>query len=240
MINLGIIGFGYWGPNLVRNFNSTSGCKVVSICDLAEENLIKAKQSYSSVYVTTNYQEVVRSSEVHAVIIATPVTSHFAIAKEALENGKHIFVEKPFTFSVKEAETLVELAQKKNLKIMVDHTFLFTGAIKCIKKSLDEDALGKLFYYDSTRIRLGAFQGDVDVIWDLAPHDLSILDYLIKDHPVAISAQGMDHFDTGRINFASLFVYYPGKFIAQMRLNWLSPVGPKCLSRCASRPLNSI
>ncbi len=196
----------------------------MTICDLVEENLAKAKQSYSFVKVTKNYRDIIQAPDIDAVLIATPVSSHFTIAHEALENGKHIFVEKPLTLSVKQAQILVDLAQRKNLKIMVDHTFLFTGAIKCIKKVLAEETLGKLFYYDSTRIRLGAFQDDVDVIWDLAPHDFSILDYLIAEKPLAISSQGVDHFETGRINLASIFLYYPDNFVAQIRLNWLAPL----------------
>jgi predicted dehydrogenase len=164
-----------------------------------------------------------RSPDVDAVAIITPVWTHFELAKAALENGKHVFVEKPFTATSAQAEELIELAQKRNLKIMVDHTFLFTGAVKKIRQLIDQDELGDLYYYDSTRVNLGLFQHDIDVIWDLAPHDLSIMDYLIRQEPEAIVATGETHLN-GHADVAFLTIYFPHRTIAHINVNWLSPV----------------
>ena len=163
------------------------------------------------------------SPEIDAVAVVTPVWTHYELAKTALENGKHVFVEKPFTSNSAQAEELIELAAKKNLKIMVDHTFLFTGAVRKIRQLLDEKALGKLYYYDSTRVNLGLFQHDVNVIWDLAPHDLSIMDHVIQERPEAIVATGQSHLN-GHEDVAFITVYFPDKIIAHVNVNWLSPV----------------
>jgi len=155
--------------------------------------------------------------------VVTPVQTHFELAKAALENGKHVFVEKPFTCSVRQAEELIELADRKNLKIMVDHTFLFTGAVKKIRQLVDEGALGDLYYYDSLRVNLGLFQHDVNVIWDLAPHDLSIMDYVIQAKPEAVVATGERHLN-GVEDIAFITVYFAKHIIAHVNVNWLSPV----------------
>jgi predicted dehydrogenase len=168
MIRVGVIGYGYWGPNIVRNFQSLDLDCVKSLSDLNPKALAKAKKSYPSLNVTTDCHEILRSPEIDAVAIITPVATHYPLVKEALENGKHVFVEKPFTDNVAHAQELVELAEKKHLKIMVDHTFLFTGAVKKTKELIDKGALGKIYYYDSMRVNLGLFQTDVNVIWDLA------------------------------------------------------------------------
>lgn len=224
MIKLGVIGYGYWGPNVVRNFNSVASVEVVSICDFQQSALNRAQQSYSNANLTCDYREILRSPEIDAVVIVTPVSTHYELAKMALENGKHIFVEKPFTLSVDQAEELIELAEKKKLKIMVDHTFLFTGAVRKIKELIVTNVIGDLYYFDSTRINLGLFQKDVNVIWDLAPHDLSIMDYLIGPAPIAIMATGMAHFDSNLENIAYITVYFSGNLIAHINVNWLSPV----------------
>ena len=169
MIRMGVIGYGYWGPNLVRNFNGIEGTNLVSVCDQNPDALKKVQIAYPHVETISDCNEVLTSPDLDAVAIATPVFTHYELAKKALENGKHVFVEKPFTSSVHEAEELVELADKKNLTIMVDHTFLFTGAVQKIKEVIDNDVLGKLYYFDSTRVNLGLFQHDINVIWDLAP-----------------------------------------------------------------------
>jgi len=174
--------------------------------------------------VTENDDEILKSKEIDIVAIITPVSTHFELAKQALLNGKHVFVEKPFTATVAQAEELVEIAAKKKLQIMVDHTFLFTGAVKKIKQLIDEEALGNLFYYDSMRVNLGLFQHDVNVIWDLAPHDLAIMDYLISEKPVAITANGKAHFGNGLEDVAYVTVYFPNQVIAHFNVNWLSPV----------------
>jgi predicted dehydrogenase len=163
------------------------------------------------------------SPDIDAIAVVTPVWTHYELAKAALENGKHIFVEKPFTSNAAQAEELISLAAQKNLKIMVDHTFLFTGAVKKIKQLLQDGALGKLYYYDSTRVNLGLFQHDVNVLWDLAPHDLSIMDHLIQETPEAISATGQTHLN-GHEDVAFITLYFPNKIIAHINVNWLSPV----------------
>ncbi len=223
MIQVGVIGYGYWGPNIVRNFRSLESARVVAICDKSSSSLRRAKHAYPEVQVTSDPRELLGSADIDAVAVITPVWTHFELAKAALENGKHVFVEKPFTSTSSQAEELIELAEKNGLKIMVDHTFLFTGAVKKIRQLLDEDALGKLYYYDSTRVNLGLFQHDVNVIWDLAPHDFSIVDYLIGGRPDAIVATGEAHVN-GLPDVAYVTIYFPGNIIAHINVNWLSPV----------------
>ncbi len=223
MLRIGIIGYGYWGPNLVRNFVGIDGATVTLISDTHEEALKRAQAAYPMIRTTPNDRDVILSPEIDAVAIATPVSSHYALARRALENGKHVFVEKPFTTSVQHAEELIELAYKKNLKIMVDHTFLFTGAVKKIKQLIDEGVLGRLFYFDSIRINLGLLQKDANVVWDLAPHDLAIMDYLIGCNPIAIAATGTAHIN-GFEDVAYVTVFYPDNLIAHLSINWLSPV----------------
>ena len=224
MINVGVIGFGYWGPNVARNFNDTPGARVIAISDADEASLRRAEQSYPGIRMARNDSDLLTASDIDAIAIVTPVSSHFEIAKAALLNGKHIFVEKPFTASVAQAEQLIELADRKRLKIMVDHTFLFTGAVKKIKELIDDDVLGDLYYFDSTRVNLGLFQKDVNVVWDLAPHDLSIMDYLIDKKPTAVMATGVAHFNNDLEDVAYVTIYFPGNVIAHLNVNWLSPV----------------
>jgi len=223
MVKFGVIGYGYWGPNVVRNLDSLDGAQVLAISDKSPSARKRAQKAYHDIPVASDASEVMSSTDIDAVAIVTPVWTHFELAKAALENGKHVFVEKPFTSCVHQAEELINLAQQKNLKIMVDHTFLFTGAVRKIRQLLEEDALGKLYYYDSTRVNLGLFQHDVNVIWDLAPHDLSIMDYLIKESPEALVATGQTHLN-GYEDVAFITVYFPGKIIAHINVNWLSPV----------------
>jgi len=223
MISFGVVGYGYWGPNVVRNLDSLDGARVITVSEKVAALRKRAQKAYPGIHVTADSAEVMSSTDIDAVAIVTPVWTHFELAKAALENGKHVFVEKPFTSSVQQAEVLVNLAQQKNLMIMVDHTFLFTGAVKKIRQLLEEGTLGKLYYYDSTRVNLGLFQHDVNVIWDLAPHDLSIMDYLIHERPEAIAATGQAHLN-GYEDIAFLTVYFPGQIIAHINVNWLSPV----------------
>jgi predicted dehydrogenase len=173
--------------------------------------------------VTQDSQDVVTAKDIDAVAVVTPIWTHYELTKAALENGKHVFVEKPFTFSAAQAEELIELAERKNLKIMVDHTFLFTGAVKRIHELIESGTVGDLYYYDSTRVNLGLFQHDVNVIWDLAPHDLSIMDYLIRAKPEAVSATGQCHV-SNMANIAFITVFYPRNIIGHINVNWLSPV----------------
>ncbi len=223
LIKFGVIGYGYWGPNVVRNLDRLDQTKVVAVCDKSVAARRKVAKAYPDVLVTDDPAALMSSPEIDAIAVVTPVWTHYELAKAALENGKHVFVEKPFTSNAAQALELIELAARKNLKIMVDHTFLFTGAVQKIKQLLQDDALGKLYYYDSTRVNLGLFQHDVNVVWDLAPHDLSIIDHLIQKTPEAISATGQTHLN-GHEDVAFLTLYFPDKVIAHINVNWLSPV----------------
>src|ERR1700737_3230809 len=223
VIRIGVVGYGYWGPNIVRNFIEQERADVVAVCDKSPKSLARVNRAHPEVAVTSDQMEVLTSSEVDAVAIVTPVWTHFELAKIALENGKHVFVEKPFTCTAAQAEQLIELADRKNLKIMVDHTFLFTGAVKRISQLVHDGTLGALYYYDSTRVNLGLFQHDVNVIWDLAPHDLSIIDHLILSKPEAVVATGSNHLN-GHADVAFVTLYYPNNLIAHINVNWLSPV----------------
>ncbi len=223
MIRFGVIGYGYWGPNIARNLSSLEGTRLVAICDKSEAALKRAKHAFPGVLVTQDCTELLTSPDIDAIAVITPVWTHFDLAKRALENGKHVFVEKPFTSTSAQATELIDLAEKKNLQIMVDHTFLFTGAVRKIRQLIDDNTLGKLYYYDSTRVNLGLFQHDVNVLWDLAPHDLSIVDYLIGQRPDAIIATGEKHLN-GLTDVAYLTAYYPDNVIAHINVNWLSPV----------------
>jgi predicted dehydrogenase len=223
VIRFGVIGYGYWGPNVVRNLDHTEGSKVVAVSDMSPAALKRVSKSYPNVRVSADSADVIASPDIDAIAVVTPVWTHYELAKAALENGKHVFVEKPFTSNAAQAEELINLAARKNLKIMVDHTFLFTGAVRKIGQLLDEGTLGNIYYYDSTRVNLGLFQHDINVIWDLATHDLSIIDHLIKEAPEAISATGQSHLN-GHEDIAFITIYFPNKVIAHINVNWISPV----------------
>jgi predicted dehydrogenase len=225
MINVGIIGYGYWGPNVARNFYACPGVKLAAVCDGNKSRLDLARNHYPSVRGYSDHGDLIRSKDVDVVAVVTPVFTHYELAREALENGKHIFVEKPFTANRVQAEKLISLAAKKKLKIMVDHTFLFTGAVKKMRDVIDSGEMGKLFFYDSVRVNLGLFQHDVNVVWDLAPHDFSIMSYLIKDEPIAVTAHGSVHFGGELEDVAYIVLHFQNSnFIAHFHLNWLSPV----------------
>jgi predicted dehydrogenase len=223
VLKFGVIGYGYWGPNIVRNFHGQDRSRVVAVSDKSPKSLQRVRQAYPGMHTTHDCAELLASPEIDAVAIVTPVWTHFELAKMALENGKHVFVEKPFTFTTAQGEELIELANRKNLKIMVDHTFLFTGAVQRMKQLIDDGTLGNLYYYDSTRVNLGLFQHDVNVLWDLAPHDLSIMDYLIHEKPEAVVATGERHLN-GHADIAFMTLYYPNNMIGHINVNWLSPV----------------
>jgi predicted dehydrogenase len=223
MFRFGVIGYGYWGPNIVRNLSALEGCKVVGICDQSATARKRIQATYPGIAVHSDFHELVKSPDVDAIAVITPVWTHYELTKAALKNGKHVFVEKPFTSNVAEAEELINLAEQKRLQIMVDHTFLFTGAVRKIKKLLKEGMLGKLYYYDSTRVNLGLFQHDCNVIWDLAPHDLSIMNDLLHKDAEAISATGQAHLN-GYEDIAFITAYFPDSMIAHVNVNWLSPV----------------
>jgi len=224
MLTLGIVGYGYWGPNIVRNFMGLADVNVSKLCDANPAALQRAGNLYPHIAMCTEDSDITADRDIDAVAIVTPVFTHYPLTKAALENGKHVFVEKPFTSTIGQAEELIELADRKNRLIMVDHTFLFTGAVRRIKEIIDRGDLGDLRYYDSTRINLGLFQHDINVIWDLAPHDFSILDYLSPNKAVAVCATGHDHFRTGMENIGYVTIYLEGNMIAHFNMNWLSPV----------------
>src|SRR5437899_2592188 len=223
MLKLGVSDYGSWGPNIVRHFLSQPDCRIVAICHKNPKAVAQVLSRHPAVHASSNPDEVMSSPEIDAVAVVTPVSTHYDLAKKALENGKHVFVEKPFTATSAQAEELIELADRKNLQIMVDHTFLFNGAVRKIKELVDEGVLGPLYYYDSTRVNLGLFQHDVNVIWDLAPHDLSIIDYLIGLEPELVVATGGAHWN-GLADMAYITLCFPNNVTAHINVNWLSPV----------------
>lgn len=223
MIRVGVIGYGYWGPNIVRNLQGLDSTRVEMVCDSSAAALARVRKAYPGVRTTQDSRELLRSADIDAVAVITPVWTHYELAKEALENGKHVFIEKPFTSNSSQAKELIDLAARKGLTIMVDHTFLFTGAVRKIRQLVESGSLGDLYYYDSLRVNLGLFQHDVSVIWDLAPHDLSIMDHLIKAEPEAVVAAGERHLN-GVEDVAFMTIYFPKNVIAHINVNWLSPV----------------
>jgi predicted dehydrogenase len=223
MIRFGVIGYGYWGPNIVRNLRALEDCRVVGICDQTPAARKRIEAANPGIPVHSEASELIKSPDVDAIAVITPVWTHYELTKAALENGKHVFVEKPFTSTTAQGEELINLAVQKNLQIMVDHTFLFTGAVRKIQKLLKEGTLGKLYYYDSMRVNLGLFQHDCNVIWDLAPHDLSIMNHLLNKEAEAISATGQAHLNA-HADIAFITAYYPDKMIAHVNVNWISPV----------------
>jgi predicted dehydrogenase len=224
VIGIGVIGYGYWGPNLARNFMELSGTSLRAVCDSSPKAREKAAARCPGAKVLADARDVVADPSVDAVVISTPVRTHFELAKMALEAGKHVLLTKPMTSSVDEALRLCELADKGPGLLMVDHTFIYTGAVRKVKQLFDEGSLGELLYYDSVRVNLGLFQSDVNVVWDLAPHDLSILEYLLEDQPVAVSAHGMKHVAGQPENMASVTLFYAANRIAHINVNWLAPV----------------
>ncbi|MFN8558309.1 MAG: Gfo/Idh/MocA family oxidoreductase [Dehalococcoidia bacterium] len=223
-LGVAVVGCGYWGPNLIRNFFDTPGCRVASVCDMSAPRLEAVRKRHPSVQVTTRFDEVLADPTVDAVAIATPVHTHADLAKRALLAGKHVLVEKPMTTTSAEAEQLVEIADRRGLVLMVDHTFVYTGAIRRIKQMVDSGEIGRLYYYDSVRVNLGLVQHDVSVIWDLAAHDFSIMDYVLGARPRAVSAVGATHLPGGLADVAYLTVHFDGNLIAHFHVNWLSPV----------------
>ena len=223
-MNIGIIGFGYWGPNLVRNFSSLQNCKVYAIAEAnaTRHGLITKQYKYVKIYLDA--EELIKDNLIDAVVIATPVFSHYPLAKLALESGKHVLIEKPMTSSSRDAIELIEIAEQKKLSLMVDHTFLYTGAVQKMKELVTSNALGKLSYIDSTRINLGLFQPDINVLWDLAPHDISILNYLVDERPISVNATGVSHTNNDIENIAYLTLNYNSGFIAHFNCSWSSPV----------------
>jgi len=224
MINVAIVGFGYWGPNLVRNFSSISGVRVGKVVDLRPERLEVVKSNYPTTDVSTDIDSLWSDASIDAVVIATPVFTHFPIAKKALLAGKHVLLEKPMTDTVDHAKELIDLSLKVGKVLMVDHTFLYTPAVQKMKALIESGDIGKVKYFDSTRINLGLIQQDVNVLWDLAPHDISILDYLVGDVPHSVNATGVSHIHNGIENIAYLTVNYESNILAHFNCSWSSPL----------------
>lgn len=224
MVNIAVIGYGYWGPNLVRNFAETPGLNLVAVSDLDADKLAIVNKRYPAVRTTTNYEELLADAGIDAIAIATPVNTHYKLGLAALKAGKHLWIEKPMTETSEQARELVAEAEKQGLVLHVDHTFIYTGAVRKIGDIVKGGELGDVLYYDSTRINLGLFQHDVSVISDLAVHDFSILDYLLGEHPVAVSASGINHFSDTPENLAYITLYYESQAIAHLNVSWLAPV----------------
>ena len=223
-MKVAVIGAGYWGPNLIRNFLAQDEVENVVAVDCDESRLAKMRKTFHAIETATDYEEVITRDDIEIVVIATPVSLHFEIAKKSLLAGKHCWIEKPMTVSVAEAEELISLADEKNLKIFVDHTFIYTGAVRKMKEIITSGRLGELYYFDSVRVNLGLFQHDVNVIWDLAPHDLSIMDFLLERRAVAVSAIGNCHVGNGLEDIAYLTIQFENNLIAHFHVNWLAPV----------------
>ncbi len=224
MINVGLIGYGYWGPNLARNFAETDGVRLAAVADGRADRRNAAERRYPGIATVEGALAMIDRADVDAVVIATPLDTHFPLAKAAIERGKHVLVEKPFAASKADAETLASLADQRGVRLMVDHTFVYNGAVRRIRQLIDRRELGELLYLDSVRVNLGLLQHDSNVIWDLAVHDLSIMDYLIDARPVAVSADGTTVGGLGHENVAYVTVHFDSGFLAHFHVNWLAPV----------------
>jgi predicted dehydrogenase len=224
MIGIGVLGYGYWGPNLVRNFAEVQDARVVGVSDLRADRLELVRQRYPTVETTTDYRDLVSNPRIDAVAIATPVSTHFESAMQALREGKHVLLAKPLAATAEEALRLIEEAARRSLVLMVDHTFVYTSAVRKIQELVASNALGQIYYYDSVRVNLGLFQPDVNVIWDLAVHDLSILDYVLPSRPSAVSAIGISHVAGKLEDIAYLTLFFDGHLIGHVHASWLAPV----------------
>ncbi|HXQ74479.1 MAG TPA: Gfo/Idh/MocA family oxidoreductase [Pyrinomonadaceae bacterium] len=224
MIKVGVIGYGYWGPNLVRNFMGAPDSAVTRVCDLREERIAPLRKIYPGIKTCSNSTDLINDPQIDAVVIATPVSSHFELALEALRAGKHVLVEKPLATRSDHARQLIDEAAARNLVLLVDHTFVYTDAVRKIRELIASGQLGEIYYYDAVRVNLGLFQHDVSVIWDLAIHDLSIMDYVLPAKPVAVSATGISHIPGQPENVAYITLFFSGAQIAHVHVNWLTPV----------------
>ena len=224
VLNIGVIGYGYWGPNLVRNFSELTDARVHTVADLNPKALETVARRYPATKVTSDAMAMIRDPEIDAVAIATPVSTHFSLAMAALRAGKHVWLEKPMTETSLQARALIDEAQKRGLTLHVDHTFVYTGPVKKMREMVQKGELGKTLYYDSTRVNLGLFQRDVNVIADLAVHDFSIIDYVFEQHPIAVSASGINHYPGTPENLAFITLFYETGFIAHVNVSWLAPV----------------
>ena len=224
MIRLGVVGYGYWGPNIVRNFAEVPGCQLVAVSDMRAERLAMVRARFPTVKTYADPNELVADRRVDAVVIVTPVSTHYDLAMQALRAGKHVLVEKPLAASSEQAIRLVDEADRRKLTLSVDHTFVYTGAVRKIRELVANESLGDVLYYDSVRVNLGLFQHDVNVIWDLAVHDLAIMDHVLPSQPIAVSATGMSHVGNEPENIAYITLFFADRMIAHLHVNWLAPV----------------
>ena len=224
MLKVGVIGYGYWGPNLVRNFMACPEAVVTAVSDLLEDRLLPLRKLYPSLNTTSNSAELINDPSIDAIIIATPVSTHFELTLQALRKGKHVLVEKPLASTSDQARELIDEAAARNLVLMVDHTFVYTDAVRKMRELIAKGELGEIYYYDAVRVNLGLFQHDVNVIWDLAIHDLSIMDYVLPTRPIAICATGISHVPGQPENVAYITLFFPERQIAHIHVNWLAPV----------------
>jgi predicted dehydrogenase len=223
-LRVAVVGCGYWGQNLLRNFYELEEAEVVLVCDFDFNALGRAKRRYPTVDVSRNYKDILADPRVDAVVLATPVSTHYPLAYQMLQAGKHVLVEKPLAQSSRQVQDLIQLAERMGAILMVDHTFLYTSAVRRMKALVDSGEIGELLYFDSVRISLGLVQSDINVLWDLGPHDLSIMDYLCQREPVSISATGVKHLLTPYQDIAYVTVQFEDSLIAHFHLNWMSPV----------------
>ena len=217
------MGCGYWGPNLIRNFMNLQGADVKICADISDKRLQHMKGLYPSIEVTTDYMDIVNDPAIDAIVVSTPVSSHFEVAKAALDSGKHVFVEKPLTRTVDEGVALVELAEKKKRTIMVGHTFVFTAAVNKVKELIDSGELGDIYYIATSRVNLGIFQDDINVVWDLAPHDISIMNFILNSRPESVTAIGHSYIRPGIEDVAFVTMRYPGNKLTNIHVSWLNP-----------------
>ena len=224
MIKVGVIGYGYWGPNLVRNFMAAPDSVVARVCDLRAERIAPLQKLYPGIETGCDSINLINDPQIDAVVIATPVSSHFELALAALRAGKHVLVEKPLATTADQARRLIDEAATRRLVLLVDHTFVYTDAVRKIHELIASGQLGEIYYYDAVRVNLGLFQHDVNVIWDLAIHDLSIMDYVLPTNPVAVSATGISHILGQPENVAYITLFFPGSQIGHVNVNWLTPV----------------
>ena len=224
MIKIGVIGYGYWGPNLVRNFAETPGAIVAAVADTDADKLAIVQRRFPAVKTTTNYQDLLADPSIDAIAIATPVSAHFELGMAVLGAGKHLWLEKPMAETSVQARKLVDEAERRQRVLFVDHTFVYTGAVRKMAEIIKSGDLGQVYYYDSVRVNLGLFQRDVIVIADLAVHDFSILDYLLGEYPIAVSASGTNHFPGTPENLAYITLFYDSGTIAHTNVSWLAPV----------------
>lgn len=223
-INVAIVGYGYWGPNIVRNFQEVDGVRLVACCDSRQERLDRVHEKYPTIRTTSNLDDLLNDPTIDALVIATPTTTHFSLAKKAFESGKHVWIEKPMTQTAEQAKILLEIALKNKKIIHVDHIFIYTQAVSIIKKMIDRGELGDLYYFDSVRINLGLFQHDINVVWDLAPHDISIMLYLLNEYPKSVSVFANSHVIKKLEDTAYLSFQFESGKSAHIHVSWLSPV----------------